>query len=416
MLAAGPLPAAARRVAAAWRWSCGWPGPRTADGRIGRVPGGAPARADARGLLVVTAPPRSPRWPAGSGGARPGRPGDRPARNRDRLPGRADRRGRRPRRRPRRRWRQRSRRAGATARRDRRPRCRRRHRDAGARRRAHAPPVRRLARGRDRAAGAGRDLPRDPRGRRRASSPRSRRRGRPPSAGSPRPRPALAGPDARARGRRRSRRSRATGSTPATELRLLRGGRPAGGRRPRRRGADLPRRPRGAARGPGGAPGDPDAATEAYVAAVIGEQLPAVAAQGIARSCDVFCEAGVFTADQARRILLAARALGLDIRLHADELAPSGGAELAAELGALSADHLGRRRRRGSRPGVAAAGGAPGRRGAPADRALVPGARRRRAGARADRGRDPGRARARDFNPGTSPVDEPAARHDRPRC
>ncbi len=88
-------------------------------------------------------------------------------------------------------------------------------------------------------------------------------------------------------------------------------------------------------------PGDPAAATEAYVASVIAEQLPAVAAQGIARSCDVFCEAGVFSADQARRILLAARALGLDIRLHADELAPSGGAELAAELGALSADHLG---------------------------------------------------------------------------
>ncbi len=88
-------------------------------------------------------------------------------------------------------------------------------------------------------------------------------------------------------------------------------------------------------------PGDPAAATEAYVAAVIGAQLPAVAAQGIARSCDVFCETGVFSADQARRILLAARALGLGIRLHADELAPSGGAELAAELGALSADHLG---------------------------------------------------------------------------
>jgi imidazolonepropionase len=88
-------------------------------------------------------------------------------------------------------------------------------------------------------------------------------------------------------------------------------------------------------------PTDPTAATEAYVAAVIGEQLPAVAGQGIARSCDVFCEAGVFTAEQSRRILLAARERGLGIRLHADELAPSGGAELAAELGALSADHLG---------------------------------------------------------------------------
>ena len=81
-------------------------------------------------------------------------------------------------------------------------------------------------------------------------------------------------------------------------------------------------------------------ATNAYVRAVIEEQLPAVAAQGIARFCDVFCEEGVFTADQTRRILVAARELGLDVRLHADELAPSGAAELAAELGAASADHL----------------------------------------------------------------------------
>jgi imidazolonepropionase len=80
--------------------------------------------------------------------------------------------------------------------------------------------------------------------------------------------------------------------------------------------------------------------TEAYVRHVIEEQLPGVAAQGRARSCDVFCEQGVFTADQSRRILLAARGYGMAVRLHADELAPSGGAELAAELGALSADHL----------------------------------------------------------------------------
>jgi imidazolonepropionase len=86
---------------------------------------------------------------------------------------------------------------------------------------------------------------------------------------------------------------------------------------------------------------DPEAATEAYVVAVIAEQLPAVAAQGIARFCDVFCERGVFSVEQSRRILLAARALGLGLRIHADELAPSGGAALAAELGALSADHLG---------------------------------------------------------------------------
>ena len=83
----------------------------------------------------------------------------------------------------------------------------------------------------------------------------------------------------------------------------------------------------------------PDGA-EAYVRHVIDEQLPGVAAQGRARSCDVFCEQGVFTADQSRRILEAAAGYGLAPRLHADELAPSGGAELAAELGALSADHL----------------------------------------------------------------------------
>jgi imidazolonepropionase len=80
--------------------------------------------------------------------------------------------------------------------------------------------------------------------------------------------------------------------------------------------------------------------TEAYVRHVIEEQLPGVAAQGRARSCDVFCEQGVFTQDQSRRILTAAAGYGMAVRLHADELAPSGGAELAAELGALSADHL----------------------------------------------------------------------------
>jgi imidazolonepropionase len=79
---------------------------------------------------------------------------------------------------------------------------------------------------------------------------------------------------------------------------------------------------------------------EAYVADVVGKQLPAVVRQGIARFCDVFCERGVFSADQSARILGAAWGAGLALRLHADELAPSGGAELAAELGCLSADHL----------------------------------------------------------------------------
>ena len=73
---------------------------------------------------------------------------------------------------------------------------------------------------------------------------------------------------------------------------------------------------------------------------VIEDQLPGIAAHGRARFCDVFCEEGVFTADQSRRVLTAAAAYGMAPRLHADELAPSGGAELAAELGAASADHL----------------------------------------------------------------------------
>ena len=80
--------------------------------------------------------------------------------------------------------------------------------------------------------------------------------------------------------------------------------------------------------------------TEAYVRSVIEEQLPGIAAHGRARFCDVFCEEGVFSAEQSRRILTVAAALGMTPRLHADELAPSGGAELAAELGAASADHL----------------------------------------------------------------------------
>jgi imidazolonepropionase len=80
--------------------------------------------------------------------------------------------------------------------------------------------------------------------------------------------------------------------------------------------------------------------TEAYVRSVIADQLPGIAAHGRARFADVFCEAGVFSADQSRRVLQEAAALGLVPRLHADELAPSGGAELAAELGAASADHL----------------------------------------------------------------------------
>ncbi|HEX9580550.1 MAG TPA: imidazolonepropionase [Gemmatimonadales bacterium] len=79
---------------------------------------------------------------------------------------------------------------------------------------------------------------------------------------------------------------------------------------------------------------------EAYVDLVVREMLPAVQQQGVARFCDVFCEPGVFTVPQARRVLERARALGFGLKLHADELEPSGGAELAVSLGAVSADHL----------------------------------------------------------------------------
>jgi imidazolonepropionase len=84
----------------------------------------------------------------------------------------------------------------------------------------------------------------------------------------------------------------------------------------------------------------PDAAA-AYIESVITEQLPRVAEQGIATACDVFCERGVFEVPGARRLLAAAREFGLAARLHADQLADSGAAHLAAEVGALSADHLG---------------------------------------------------------------------------
>ncbi len=80
--------------------------------------------------------------------------------------------------------------------------------------------------------------------------------------------------------------------------------------------------------------------TDAYVASILDEQLPLVAAQGIARFCDVFCEAGVFSPNQSALVLRAAAGHGLRSRIHADELAPSGGAELAAELGCTSVDHL----------------------------------------------------------------------------
>jgi imidazolonepropionase len=82
------------------------------------------------------------------------------------------------------------------------------------------------------------------------------------------------------------------------------------------------------------------ASRERYLDLLVDEMLPAVAEHRLAVFADVFCERGVFDVEESRRILRAARARGLKLRVHADELGSTGGAELAAELGARSADHL----------------------------------------------------------------------------
>jgi imidazolonepropionase len=79
---------------------------------------------------------------------------------------------------------------------------------------------------------------------------------------------------------------------------------------------------------------------QAYVDLIVSDMIPAVARERLAEWCDVFCEKGVFTPDESREILTAARSAGMKLRLHADELAASGGSQLAAEIGARSADHL----------------------------------------------------------------------------
>ncbi|MCL4459703.1 MAG: imidazolonepropionase [Chloroflexi bacterium] len=81
-------------------------------------------------------------------------------------------------------------------------------------------------------------------------------------------------------------------------------------------------------------------APDAYIDHLIMETLPAVVAGGLAVYCDVFCEQGVFNVDQSRRLLAAAKASGLGVRIHADEFASIGATPLAVEMGAASADHL----------------------------------------------------------------------------
>ncbi|MBF0211848.1 MAG: imidazolonepropionase [Desulfamplus sp.] len=81
---------------------------------------------------------------------------------------------------------------------------------------------------------------------------------------------------------------------------------------------------------------DPDG----FISLVVDEMLPAVKKQAIASHCDIFCEKGVFSIEQGRKVLEAAKRLGFKIKIHADEVNDLGGAALAAELCAISADHL----------------------------------------------------------------------------
>ena len=95
-----------------------------------------------------------------------------------------------------------------------------------------------------------------------------------------------------------------------------------------------------------------------FIDYIITEVLPEVAEKKIAEFCDIFCEKNVFSIEQSKRLLLKAKEMGFGIKIHADEIVTLGGAELAAELGAVSADHLLRASQRGikemARAGVVA--------------------------------------------------------------
>lgn len=79
---------------------------------------------------------------------------------------------------------------------------------------------------------------------------------------------------------------------------------------------------------------------EGYIRLIIDEMLPRVASEHLAEFCDVFCETGVFTPEECRRILLAAQKLGLASKCHSDEIDPIGGTEMAGRIGAVSCEHL----------------------------------------------------------------------------
>ena len=137
----------------------------------------------------------------------------------------------------------------------------------------------------------------------------------------------------------------------------------------------------------------------AYVQLVCEEMIPIVAREQLATACDVFCEPGVFTVAESRTILTAARQHGLAVRLHADELEGAGGAELAVELGATSADHLAGVSDSGVR---ALAGSATVAVLLPATMVFL--GKRKQAPARALLDAGAAVALATDFNPGSSPT------------
>jgi imidazolonepropionase len=146
-------------------------------------------------------------------------------------------------------------------------------------------------------------------------------------------------------------------------------------------------------------PEDFQSAPDRYVSLVINEMLPRIAEERLAEFCDVFCERGYFDIETSRKILSAAREGGMGVRIHADQLTNGGGAELAAELGAVTADHL----EQTEAPGIAAmkrAGVQP---------VLLPGSVYSLGKTRYPRAREMIEAGlavviATDFNPGSSPT------------
>ncbi len=84
----------------------------------------------------------------------------------------------------------------------------------------------------------------------------------------------------------------------------------------------------------------PDREREEYIDEILNKMIPCIAERKLARFIDVFCEDGVYTKEETRRILLKGREFGLLPRIHADELASSGGSEIAEDVGAISCDHL----------------------------------------------------------------------------